>query len=283
VSATVLQRVVVRMLFDPAFCQRVYADPATALHGVDLTAEERQWLVTPDPRAYGVDVHRRSRALTGLLEEYPVAGALAVRCPQGVQRLYGFFAAAVFHQCVQQRGSMAEAFGAYLGSEAFVEQPALACLAEIERSIVRVRRALAPAEDQASALAEDSCLCLAPWVALLSVPARTLSCYSDLRQHLLQHGGALLKAVLDPAYHLPGVPPLHDTEAAFVLVVNLPGGEGPSLEPTSQELGALLAAAQQGITCQDLCAVAVNLGAEPHEAPDIIQGLLTDRLLIRCQ
>jgi hypothetical protein len=283
VSATMLQRVVVRVLFDPDFCQRVYTDPATALHDVDLTAEERQWLVTPDPRAYGVDVHRRSRALTGLLEEYPVAGALAVRCPQGVQRLYGFFAAAVFHQCVQQRGSMAGAFGVYLGSQAFADQPAIACLAAVERSIVRVRRVLVLAEDQARALAADSRLRLAPWVALLSVPARTLSCYSELRHHLLQHGASLLEAVLDPAYHLPAAPPLNATETVFVLVVNVPGEAGPSLEPTSQELGALLAAAQEGIACQDLCAVAVNLGAEPHEALDIILGLLTERLLIRCQ
>jgi hypothetical protein len=271
------------MLFDPTFCQRVYTDSATALQDVDLTAEERQWLVTPDPRAYGVDVHRRSRALTGLLEEYPVAGALAVRCRQGTQRLYGFFAAAVFHQCVQQRGSMADAFGVYLGSQAFADQPAIACLAKVERGIVRVRRALDRSDDQTNTLAENTHLCLAPWVALLSVPASTLSHYSDLRHHLLQHGAPLLEAVLDPAYHLPAVLPLHDTETAFVLVVNVPGEEGPSLEPTSQELGALLAAAQEGIACQDLWAVAVNLGAEPHEAPDIIQGLVTDRLLIRCQ
>ena len=123
-SAIALQRVVVRMLFDPTFRDRVYADPMMVLSDVDLTPEERQWLITPDPRAYGVDVHRRSRALTGLLEEYPVAGALAVRCAQGLQRLYGFFAATVFHQCIQQRGSLADAFGVYLASEAFAEQPA---------------------------------------------------------------------------------------------------------------------------------------------------------------
>src|SRR5687768_8290736 len=105
------------MLFDPTFRDRVYADPLRVLSDADLTPEERQWLVAPDPRAYGVDVHRRSRALTGLLEEYPVAGALAVRCAQGLQRLYGFFAATVFHQCIQQRGSLADAFGVYLASE----------------------------------------------------------------------------------------------------------------------------------------------------------------------
>jgi hypothetical protein len=141
VSATMLQRVVVRMLFDPTFCDRVYADPLAVLHDIELTAEECQWLVTPDRRAYGVDVHRRSRALTGLLEEYPVAGALALRWAQGLQHLYDFFAAAVFHQCIQQRGSLADAFGIYLSADTFAARAEIAHLAAVERGIARVRRA----------------------------------------------------------------------------------------------------------------------------------------------
>ena len=48
-----VQRVVVRMLFDPGFRERVYAAPEAALHDVPLTAEERQWVITPPPQAYG--------------------------------------------------------------------------------------------------------------------------------------------------------------------------------------------------------------------------------------
>jgi hypothetical protein len=282
-SATALQRVVVRMLFDPAFCQRVYADPASALSDVALTPEERQWLVASDPRAYGVDVHRRSRALTGLLEEYPVAAALAVRCAQGVQRLYGFFASVVFHQCIQQRGSMADAFGVYVGSEAFAEQPLIACLAEVERSIARVRRAPVLSDGQGETLTQDACLCLAPWVALLSLPDTVLPCYGQWRTHLAQHSASLLDAVLDTRYPLPAAPPLETGETEWILVVNTSEADGPSLEPTSPELGALLAAAQQNIVCHDLCALAVRLGAEPPEAFDVIHGLCADRLLIQCR
>jgi hypothetical protein len=102
-----------------------------------------------------------------------------------------------------------------------------------------------------------------------------------LHDHLLQCGVPLLEAVLDTTYRLPARPPHTEAESAFVLVVGVPGADGPSLEPTSQELGALLAAAQQDIACRDLCAVAVRLGAELPEALDIIAGLLADRLLIR--
>ena len=282
-SATALQRVVVRMLFDPTFRDRVYADPMMVLSDVDLTPEERQWLITPDARAYGVDVHRRSRALAGLLEEYPVAGALAVRCAQGVQRLSGFFAAAVFHQCIQQRGSLADAFGVYLASPAFADYPAIAHMAEIERGIARVRRALELPDDHDEALTQDTQLCLAPWVALLSLPDTILPRYSQVRDHLAQHGTTLLEAVLDTQYPVLFVPPPSQTQAAWVLVVGIPGAEGPSLESTSPELGTLLAAARECIVCRDLCATAVRLGAEPPEALDIIRGLLADRLLICCR
>jgi hypothetical protein len=280
VSAITLQRVVVRMLFDPIFRDRVYADPIVVLADVDLTSEERQWLVTPDARAYGVDVHRRSRALTGLLEEYPVAGALAVRCTQGLQRLYGFFAATVFHQCIQQRGSLADAFGVYLASPVFADHPAIAHMAEVERGIARVRRAPALPNAQRTALTQDSCLRLAPWAAVLSLPATILSRYGQWRHHLAQHGTTLLGAVLDAQYPLSLAPPLDETAVECVLVVDAPGADGPSLEPTSPELGTLLAAAQEDIVCRDLCALTVRLGAEPPEALDIIGGLVADRLLV---
>jgi hypothetical protein len=283
VSAALLQRVVVRMLFDPAFCDRVYADPVAALLDVELTSEERQWLVAPDRRAYGVDVHRRSRALTGLLEEYPVCGALAVRCLRGVQRLHGFFATDIFHQCIQQRGSMADAFGTYLASEVFANQPESAHLAAVERGIARVRRAPHLPDEPTSPLTDDTCLCLAPWAVLLEVLPSTLERYSQLRDHLAHRGSLLLETVLDTAYQLPVASPLGQTEVTFVLVVNVPGDDGPSLEPTSHELGTLLTAAQGTIRCRELCAVAVRLGAEPHEAIDILQGFVTDRLLICCR
>jgi hypothetical protein len=282
VSAIALQRVVVRMLFDPIFRDRVYADPMLVLSDVDITPEERQWLVTPDPRAYGVDVHRRSRALTGLLEEYPVAGALAVRCAQGLHRLYGFFAATVFHQCIQQRGSLADAFGVYLASPVFADHPAISHMAAVERGIARVRRALELADDRDAELTQDTRLCLAPWVELLSLPDTILPCYSQLRDHLAQHGPALLEAVLDTQYPVPPAPSPSHTEVEWVLVVGLPGAEGPSLESTSPELGTLFAAAREPIVCRDLCAIAVRLGAEPSEAFDIIHGLLADRVLICC-
>ena len=164
VSAMALQRVVVRMLFDATFRDRVYANPGAALSDVDLTPQECRWLVTPDARAYSTDQYRQSRTLTGLLEEYPVAGALAMRCAHGAQRLHAFFAS-VFHQCIQQRGSMAEAFGSYMASPTFADHPELAPLAQVEQGIASVRRASYGAADGAPPLTAETRLRLAPWVA----------------------------------------------------------------------------------------------------------------------
>jgi hypothetical protein len=279
VSAQALQRVIVRMLFDPAFRQRVYAEPAAALQDVELTAEERQWLLTPVPQAYGTDVHRRSRALSGLLEEYPVAGALAVRGRQGLARLQGFFGSASFHQCVQQRGSIAAAFGAYLQSPPFAEHPDISCMAALELRIVRVRRALPISPPLASGTATR--LRLAPWVELLPVPAGTLPRYSALLRRLQQYRASLLEAVLDATYRLPAGPAVRGAATEWILVVNIPGGDGPSLESTSHELGTLLSAAQQERSVGEFCALAGDLGATAEEALEILQGLLADRLLMR--
>jgi hypothetical protein len=274
-----LQRVVVRMLFDAEFRDRVYADPEAALHDVPLTAAERQWVVMPPPQAYGADPYRQSRALSGLLEEYPVAGALGVRGPQGIARRQRFFASAAFHDCVQQRGSMAEAFGSYLQSAAFAETPTIAPLALVEVGSVRVRRALHGPLAPAGPCAEDTRLGVAPWVALLAVPPTTLSRYSQVLQRLRQHGPVLLDAILDTTYRLPAGPHVQGAASAWILVVQDASGDGLSLEAASPELGILLAAAHPTILFEALCAQAVRLGADRQEAVDIIEGLVADRLL----
>lgn len=280
-TAVTMQRVVVRMMFDAAFRDRVYADAGTALQGLDLTPDECRWLTIPDPRAYGTDTYRCSRALTGLLEEYAVAGALALRLPHGVDRLHGFFAADVFHQCIQERGSMAEAFGAYLRSETFAQQPEIARMAAVEWGIARVRRAGDITSRPFGKLTPDTRLRLAPWVELLALHPTTLPRYSTLFNCLGQYGPSRLEAAFDTAYTLATGEPVQDDATEFVMVVGGPGAAGPSLEPASDELGALLNAALYPTTCRELCTAAVRLGAEPYEALELIQGFLEERLLVQ--
>jgi hypothetical protein len=142
-SHHVLQRVVVRLLFDPEFVERVYADPDLALQGLDLSADERRLVVAPDRRAYGTDATRRSRALTELVRGFPTASAVAVQ-GDGIAFLEGFFASPIFHAVIQERGSLAAGYGAFLEQAAMsgaLRDPRAAALARLEGAVARIRRA----------------------------------------------------------------------------------------------------------------------------------------------
>lgn len=284
-SAIALQRVVVRMMHDPAFCKRVYADPERALRDLPLTPQEQQWLVTPPPHAYSADPYRSSRALTGLLEEFPVASALAVRLPRGIPRLQHFFATQGFHQCVQERGSMAAAFGTYLTSEAFrsrKKSPEIAHLAGVETALAHVRRCAFLSAAPAEPVTAETPLRLAPWVVLLTVHADTLRRYHVVLETLQQHGGSLVEAVLDTRYHLPLSTAFQGKAKAFLLIGGLPSHDGPSIEGMTDDLGELLTAAKRPMLLRDLYALAEAGGGEPEEAEEAITGLVDDRILSPC-
>ena len=283
-SATALQRVVVRMMYDDAFRQRVYANPERALRDLSLTLQERQWLIAPPANAYGADAYRSSRALTGLLEEFPVAGALAARLSRGAQRLQQFFASSDFHQCVQTRGSMAAAFGDYLASGVFRSRqtpPELAPIARLETAIAQVRRAPSPLPGDPAPITPQTPLGLAPWVALLTLHPDTLTRYSALLADLRQRGGDLVETVLDTRHRLPRGPALRGAATAFALVSQMPGSDGPSLESVNDDLGKLLSAANTPQSAADLQRLVEAMDCDPDEAREVIAGLVEDRILIQ--
>jgi hypothetical protein len=120
-------------------------------------------------------------------------------------------------------------------------------------------------------------------VRLLHVDATTLARYGKVFGHLRQYKTSLLEAILDTSWRLPAAPRTYNTTQEWLMIVGIPNEEGPSLEGVSDELGTLLAAAQQDIACSELGDLAVRLGAEPAETADLIAGFLTDRLLIRVE
>ena len=282
-SAVALQRVVVRMMYDATFRQRVYADPQRALRDVPLTPQERQWLVTPKSSAYGADAYRSGRALSGLLEEFPVAGALAVRLPRGIQRLQQFFASQVFHQCVQERGSMAMAFGCYLGSAAFRSRHTpseIDHIATVETGIACVRRAAPVPDSSPASITDDTPLRLAPWVELIQVHPDTLARYRTLLTRLRQYRGGLVEAVLDTTYALPPGAAVRGKATAWALISQIPGSDGPSLESSTDDLGRLLTTVKTPMRWGDVSKMVENMGCEPQEAQEVISGLVEDRILI---
>jgi hypothetical protein len=237
----------IRLLHDPVFAAALHSDPDAALAGVDLTAHERSWLLQTPPAAWRTDPDRPTRVLAALVEEFPLTTRLA---PEGAA---GFFAALEFHAAVQGRGSLADAFGSHLARGA--SDPRVAALATLERAIAAVRRARLPA-----APTHAGRLVLTPRARVLRLPAGTLDLATALR------GGA-------PGGDL-------GTGEEAVLVLRAFPEDDVTLEALESELAALLDRAVAGATRAELRAVARLQGAEVGEDHEIIDGLVTDGLLI---
>lgn len=140
-----LQRVVVRMLFDPSFVEKVYSDRENALANLELDPQLVAQLVKNDRRLWNADRLRRSRALKILLDEFRTSGTLVLHETGRLADLDAFFSSPQFHQAVQKRGYMALAFAAYLEQgieEGKLKSPHLRSCLTLEAAMARSRRLL---------------------------------------------------------------------------------------------------------------------------------------------
>ncbi len=268
-SAGALQRVVVRMLYDPALVEAVYADAAAALADVPLTAAERAWLVAPDRRRWRADPHRRARTLQALLEEYPTAGARAARA-FGLGALDAFFSSPAFHGCVQQRGSLADTFGGFLAARG----GAVGGLARVEQAVARVRRA-PPRPDGPGPSAGP--WRTAPWVEALFAPAGVLADRQAVLAVLEAHPADPLAALVDPTVTLPAPAPPGDDRG---LIVERAAAGEVAIGEGSEPLVRLLAE-RAPRDWPALRAALCALGAEADEAAEVAADLVADGLLVR--
>lgn len=281
-SHVALQRVVVRMLHDAAFARAVLADPHAATREIDLDEAERRWLVAPDPRAFEVDPLRRSRGLTGLIEEYAVSSALLVRArgrDGASAALDAFFSSSAFHSCVQSGGSLADRFGTWLlSAESPLVDVHAQAITEIERAIVRARRAreLAPVWPITEREVENACVVLAPGVVVeLVAEGASARCASAL-QRLRAHPRGLMEGVLDPDLPLPSV----ETGAERAGVIVDGRREDVRLEATSAELARVLAPCAEPIAFEAFVSVAVREGATREDCLAIVASFAEDKILL---
>jgi hypothetical protein len=167
-------------------------------------------------------------------------------------RVASFFAGAAFHRAVQERGSLAAAFGEHLAAGG---TPLVRALAAVETAVARVRRApRTPAPSPAGTLRRT------PAAAVVVVPAGSLRCYETLRA-----GGP-------PAALAPGDEPL--------LVVRPGADSAVTIEHAPVALATLLDGATAPQPRAALLAAARRLGAEGGEDVDVVDGLIRDGLLL---
>lgn len=238
------RRVAIRMLHDPAFAAAVRRDAGAALDGVDLTPAERCALAEVPPAAWRTDPDRPARVLAALCEEFSASVTLAPG------HAAAFFTSRHFHDAVQERGSLALAFGAHMGEDA---DPRTVATAGLETAIAHVRRA-----PRVPAPSAPGYLRLSPWA------------------HLVRTAGAATR-LLAAARRGEPLPPLGASEER-VLVVRQ-GDGSVTMEELTVELAGLLDAAARPRQRSALAAVAVAAGASGDEATGVLEGLAGSGIL----
>ncbi len=251
-----IQRAIVRMMYDPEFVAAVHGQ--RALPG--LTEPERALLRQVDRRAFTTDRFRRARAVHAIVDEYP-ASAAAI----GLAAVEGFLGSREFAAVLTGRGAMALAFGTWLKDQA-------SGVGRIEAAMAGLRRP-APA-----ALAPGTLRC-APNIAPSIVPAGSLEWYEATIAWLGMEPLRTL-AGQPPRPGLPRRSPVRKRQADEHLLIELRPDGGMSLGTASESLVRLLQFAGTPRSRQALAAEAVARGASLQEAPELLDGLLVEGLLV---
>ncbi|MFT5433392.1 MAG: hypothetical protein ACI9OJ_004098 [Myxococcota bacterium] len=249
--------VIVRLIHDPVLVDALYADSNAALADTDLDAQEIGWLLAADRRAWQTDEGRRSRAISGLADEYPVSLTVLKQAKGDPE---SFFSSPLFHASIMAGDSLSLTFGHWLmssdnsvaGAKARLARR-LSLIAAIERAGAMLRRAQPPPPGDA--------LCLAHTVGLLESVGGALALFEALRLNRR------------PLPTLTGVP-------ETLLLEN--GPSGLTYEVLPEGLRALLMAAQIPQLPASLIALAESMGSSPIDARDLVGKLTADGVLRAC-
>lgn len=225
-----LQRVVVRMLFDPAFVARVHADPDAALAGLELPRERVAELLAHDRRLWNADRLRRTRALRVLMEEFKASTAYALLETGRLAFLDAFFSSERFHASIQARGYTALAFIDYLRDAVDSGQLRSAhvrAVLGLESAMARARRDRREAARRGASAARAGADVVAPvpGVRSVEVPGGTIAAVQAMEKHLFE--SALVPA-LSFCADAPRPAPLPEIDASkpeAYLLQAAPGGK----------------------------------------------------------
>jgi hypothetical protein len=198
------QKVIVRMLFDPAFALAARENPDEVL--ADLPPELRKQLAAIDPRALVQDKLRRRRALRTLSEEFKGATTLALAEKSRLSFLEEFFSSSAFHQSVAERGSMTLAFAAWLAEQPWQRQEM--------RGVLAIETALAWARRDKT---EKPGIALAAGVIPISVTRGAMAALQSCEKYLFEVGLMPAVALCDDAPPLE-LPEYDDTPLELVTV-----------------------------------------------------------------
>ena len=242
-----LHRWVVRLSIDPALVAALQGDaPIPGLDPVD-----RALLQAVDPRAWGVDVHRRARLVTTVLEECPIIGALL-----GPEAIDAFLGGPGFVAALESGGSLCVEAARALA-------PAAGPLGHLELQLCVARRA-APKKGRGVAAA--------PGVIAFFAPKGSLEAFAAARARL---GDAPLHAIVEGGLRLRA-PTLGPGDEALLIQPDAAGQLGVS--SVSPALARLISASAEPAPKAAVMARARKLGAGSGAA-QLIAQLIEEGLL----
>ena len=208
-SHHMVQRVFVRMQYDPAFASRVLAGEENTLNGIELSSSESRWLATIDPRALRTDPLRRRRTLRTITEEFKITSTLVLGARRSLAFLESYFESHAFHDAVMQRAPIVAAFGHFVEAalEA-LECPQLPDVLRFEQAMVEARRA---ADDGTRPR-------VAAGSAVLRLEGNIFETINTVERYLFEIGLMPQVALSDDAPTLPDLPAVASASPVYVLV-----------------------------------------------------------------
>jgi hypothetical protein len=275
---TALNRVIVRMLFDPTLVEQIYAAPKSVLDPLGIPQDLQQNLLETDKRAWGVDHERRKRSLHSLMGEFPCSTTIALAHTRKYARLEAFFSSDEFHQCVQRRESMTSAFVAYLrGLDAAGEipEPQFSDILTIETQMAACRRDLSAPPQRLL----PHQLCRAPGVAVQQVNAETINAINEVERYL--HDLSMLPAIAlcDDKPPFPTLPPRADANQVFLLL--RPRDGAIQLSPVSVVIHDAMQEAAAPLDAQKFIRKMGKRGLSKAHCQQLITTLVQEELLLQ--
>lgn len=242
------------MLFDPAFVDAVYSDAAVAFAGLDLTPDEVANVLATDRRAWGHDALRRLRTLRTLVDEFKASSTMVMAATRSIGSLDAFFSSEEFHDCVQDRGSLASAFAEFLvriSREPATRNPLITEVLRLETMLAKCRRALdfdrerpsSSGEPTAGRIDLETTVALAAGHAIGRFDANVVESVNAVERYLFEVGLMPAVALCDDAPRLEGMP---KPAGRPVFLLALPSGATVSLMPVDEDYFALLDAFSEG-------------------------------------
>jgi len=278
-----LQRVVVRMLFDPAFVQQVYESPEQTLAGLNLDPALLRQLLANDRRLWNADRLRRSRSLKILMEEFKVTTTLVLAECSSLSFLDAFFGSSFFHEAVERRRYMALAFVAYLQDaleKRKLKSPHLAAALGMEGAMARSRRLLRAARSGFDAALAPVAAgrpgkrwVVQPGVSSHGAPKGTIRLVQHIEAYLFQISQVPALALCDDVPRPEPLPELDSNSPQAFLLEPKPGGK-VDLSEIADSFAHIMAACARPVDSHELAARSAGRGIGAKEAAELAESLL---------